>query len=59
MKIVVDISPDGEISIEDDHGEGADVAQSLEKALGKVTGRKRTCASKTKPAVQKIKQSNG
>jgi hypothetical protein len=45
-KLVIEIDPQGNVQIEDDHGGAGDIVTDLEKALGEVTGRKQTCASK-------------
>jgi hypothetical protein len=42
-KIEVEIDLQGNISIEDDRGQSVKVVQELEKALGQVTSRKKTC----------------
>ena len=58
-KITIDISPTGEISMEDDHGSASDVTQLLEKALGQVVSKKKTCSARPKATTQSLKQTNG
>lgn len=59
LKLTIDVSPDGSILIEDDHGGAADITAELEKLLGTVSQKKRTCAAKSKSAKQEIRQDHG
>jgi hypothetical protein len=55
-RLVIEIDPQGNIVVDDDHGGGGDITADLEEALGEVTSRKQTCAARPKKTEQKVQQ---
>jgi hypothetical protein len=55
-RLVIEIDPQGNIVVDDDHGGGGEITEELETALGEVISRKQTCAVKPKKTDQKVQQ---